>query len=162
VLIDFFLELVYDLFLNMSQWSELYIHQAYLLIIGTRVGVLLILKWDQFEFWYLLLVVGLLRINNMSMIITVFIRRQLFYKSPKFLEPLFHMNENSYALKVIVFIKIFSKGKHGANWEHMMWIVFLYLFWLTKSTLPFYVKGFTMISNCKFEIEEWDRIIDWF
>lgn len=41
VLVDFLLECYYDTILNLGQWSELYIHQAYLMIIGARIGVLL-------------------------------------------------------------------------------------------------------------------------
>ena len=48
------------------------------------------------------------------------------------------MNETSNTLK----------GKHGAYYEHMIWPLFFYFFWASKTTVPFYIKNTIMIDNC--------------
>jgi hypothetical protein len=110
-------------------------------------------SWENFEFWYLVIMTGLIRLNNSSLYLTVLIRRQLYYLSPKVLKALFAMDETPLGLK----------GKHGAYLEHTAtWIFFLYFFWISKSSLPFYTRDITSISNCGFQNEHWDSILLWY
>lgn len=55
------------------------------------------------------------------------------------------------------------KGKHGAMLEHsLFWVFFVYFFWITESTVPFYAKNTTVIQDCKFSNNHWDNIIAWY
>jgi hypothetical protein len=47
---------------------------------------------------------------------------------------------------------ILVKGKQGAMLEHsLFWIFFLYFFWISDSSVPFYAKRTTIISSCDFK-----------
>ena len=75
--------------------------------------------------------------NNSSMFITVFVRRFLYYTLPNFLRPITGMEERSLAVK----------GKNGAYFEHLFWLIFFYFFWMAETSMTYYVKDFTIIEN---------------
>jgi len=97
------------------------------------------LTYETFEFWYIVIVIGLIRVNNASMYLTVFLSRRIYYWSPKRFQQFTAMEETPRTLK----------GKHGAVLEHsLFWIVFVYFFWISGSTVPFYSKSITIVENC--------------
>lgn len=70
------------------------------------------------------------------MYLTVFLRRRIYYWSPKKFQMFTAMEETPRTLK----------GKHGAMLEHsLFWVFFVYFFWITESTVPFYAKNTTVI-----------------
>jgi hypothetical protein len=72
------------------------------------------------------------------MYLTVFLRRRIYYWSPKSLQMLTAMEETPRTLK----------GKHGAILEHsLFWIFFVYFFWISLSTVPFYSKNTVVITD---------------
>lgn len=102
--------------------------------------ILCLVSASTVEFWYLLIFLGLLRANNSSMFLTVFLRRIVYYMSPRCLRGWTSMEETSRIVK----------GKHGAYLEHQFWPIFFYFFYLTGHTVPYYVKDETLIMDCKF------------
>jgi hypothetical protein len=94
------MEMVMDMFLHVTQHAELFAHQASLIIMGVRVGSILLGRMYYFEYWWALLWVSFLRMNNSSMLFTIMIRRFLYYNLPSGLRFLTAMEENSLTLKV--------------------------------------------------------------
>lgn len=54
-LIEWPLEILYDFILFYSKGSEFYFYQVYLLILGLKLGVILSINPEFFEFWYLII-----------------------------------------------------------------------------------------------------------
>ena len=53
-----------------------------------------------YEFWWSLLAMACIRINDASMLVTIMIRRFLYYNCPSIFKPISSMEENSKTLKV--------------------------------------------------------------
>ena len=45
---------------------------------------------------------------------------------------------------------VLLKGKNGYYLENLVWIAFLFLFWVSKFSLPFCIKDLTIIKNGEF------------
>ncbi|CAD8172520.1 unnamed protein product [Paramecium pentaurelia] len=144
-LFDWIMEMFMDYIYNQTQFAELYIYQLQLIILGMKIGILNIVDIWTFEFWYNILMLGIMRANNSSMFLTIFLRRWVFYLIPD-LQFITKMSETKKSLK----------GKHGAYLEHQFWIVFYYFFYLTNSSVPYIAKKTVFISNCKFDNETWN------
>lgn len=111
------------------------------MIIGTRAGTLIIGEMTRFDYWFCLFFLIIFRFNNASMAFTVFIRRSIYYGMPETLRPLFSMEETSVTLK----------GKHGAYYEHLIWIFYFYLFCISGKTVAYYAADKILISNGEFD-----------
>ncbi|CAD8127595.1 unnamed protein product [Paramecium sonneborni] len=145
--LDLGMEIFMDLSLSITKYSELYIYQGQLLIIGTRVGTLIQADMARFDFWFCLFFLIMFRINNISMVFTVFLRRVIYYATPDSLKPFVSMEETN----------LTRKGKNGACWEHLFWIVYYYMFIFSGRTFTYWVFDKSYISNGKFETNIWDR-----
>lgn len=99
--LDMGVETTTDFMLNHSQYAELYVYQAYMMLVGVRVGVLMLVPCDLFQFWFCLLVLAFFRMNNSSLFATILVRRFIYYQSPTCIRPITAMDEVSQALKVL-------------------------------------------------------------
>ncbi|CAD8192304.1 unnamed protein product [Paramecium pentaurelia] len=144
--LDLGMEFFMDLSLSFTKYSELYIYQGQLLIIGTRVGTLIQGDMTRFDFWFCLFFLIMFRINNISIVFTVFFRRVIYYATPDSLKPYVSMEETN----------LTRKGKNGACWEHLFWIVYFYMFIFSGRTFTYWVFDKTYILNGKFETNIWD------
>ncbi|CAK83703.1 unnamed protein product (macronuclear) [Paramecium tetraurelia] len=145
--LDLGMEIIMDLTLSLTKFSELYIYQGQLLIIGTRVGTLIQADMARFDFWFCLFFLIMFRINNISIVFTVFFRRLIYYASPNSLKPYVSMEETN----------LTRKGKKWeACWEHLFWIIYFYMFIISGRTFTNWVFDKSYISNGKFETSIWD------
>ncbi|CAD8213762.1 unnamed protein product [Paramecium octaurelia] len=144
--LDLGMEIIMDLTLSLTKFSELYIYQGQLLIIGTRIGTLIQGDMARFDFWFCLFFLIMFRINNISIVFTVFFRRLIYYASPNSLKPYVSMEETN----------LTRKGKNGACWEHLFWIIYFYMFIISGRTFTNWVFDKSYISNGKFETNIWD------
>lgn len=55
----------------------------------------MLVSLESFGFWWALLILGLLRVNNSSMFVTVLVRRYIYYCLPKSLRFMTSMEQNS-------------------------------------------------------------------
>ncbi|CAD8113021.1 unnamed protein product [Paramecium sonneborni] len=145
--LDLGMEFFMDLSLSLTKHSELYIYQGQLLIIGTRVGTLIQGDMKRFDFWFCLFFLIIFRINNISIVFTVFFRRMIYYAVPDSLKYFVSMEETN----------LTRKGKNGACWEHLFWIVYFYMFIFSGRTLTYWVYDKSYIQNGQFETNIWDR-----
>ncbi|CAD8212770.1 unnamed protein product [Paramecium pentaurelia] len=144
--LDLGMEIIMDLSLSLTKYSELYIYQGQLLIIGTRVGTLIQGDMARFDYWFCLFFLIIFRINNISIVFTVFFRRVIYYATPDSLKPFVSMEETN----------LTRKGKNGAYWEHLFWIVYFYMFIFSGRTLTHWIFDKSYILNGKFETNIWD------
>lgn len=100
----------------------------------------------RFDFWFCLFFLILFRINHISLVFTVFIRRVIYYAAPDSIKPLVSMEETN----------LTRKGKNGACWEHLMWIIYFYMFIFSGRTFTHWVFDKSYIDNGKFETSIWD------
>ena len=83
----------------------------------------------RFDFWFCLFFLIMFRINNISIVFTVFFRRIIYYATPDSLKPYVSMEETN----------LTRKGKNGACWEHLFWIVYFYMFIFSGRTLTHWI-----------------------
>lgn len=91
------------------------------------------------------------RINNASLIFTVFIRRFIYYAMPESLRSLVSMEETNLTLK----------GKHGAYYEHLVWIAYFYLLCISGKSATSYVGDEIKIENGSFDLSDWKNYERW-
>jgi hypothetical protein len=70
----------------------------------------------------------------------VFIRRIIYYAAPDAIKPLVSMEETN----------LTRKGKNGACWEHLIWIIYFYMFIFSGRTFTNWVYDKSYIDNGKF------------
>ena len=108
-----------------------------MIIIGTRVGTLVIGSFTRFDYWFCVFFLIIFRINNASIVLTVFVRRFIYYAMPESFRPLVSMEETNSTLK----------GKHGACYEHLIWIFYLYILCISGKTITYYSGKLIEIKN---------------
>lgn len=79
-----------------------------------------------------------MRVDNSSMFLSVSLRRLVYYRTPKSIRSWTAMEETHQSVK----------GKNGAYLEHLSWLFFLYLAKISSTIVPYYVKDYTIITNC--------------
>lgn len=105
----------------------------------------------RFDFWFCLFFLIMFRINNISLVFTVFLRRVIYYAFPDSLKPFVSMEETN----------LTTKGKNGACWEHLFWIAYFYMFLFSDRTLTHYIYDKSYIVNGKFQTTIWSGFQNW-